>query len=72
MRVRAIRSHFVGGRVIAVGEVYEIQDHLARGLIETGKSEVWIEPVPQVADTIEQVSPKLAKPKPTPRYEVTK
>lgn len=42
MRVRAIRSHFVDGRVAAVGEVYEVSDTVARELIGIGR--VVIEP----------------------------
>jgi hypothetical protein len=40
MKVRAIRSHFVDGRIVPVGEVYEITDTVtAAGLISTGKAE---------------------------------
>ena len=44
MRVRAIRSHFVDGRVVPVGEVYEITDTTARELIGAGR--VVAEPAP--------------------------
>ena len=44
MRVRAIRSHFVDGRIVPVGEVYEITDTTARELIGAGR--VVVEPVP--------------------------
>ncbi len=74
MRVRAIRSHFVAGRVVAPGEVYEIADHVARGLIETGKSACApapkTKPEPIMPDTIEPVVPQPAKQKPKP--EVSK
>ena len=72
MKVRAIRSHFVAGRIVAPGEVYEIADAVARGLIETGKSEraPAPKPDPTVADYVEMAAPKLAKYK--PKIEVTK
>ena len=44
MRVRAIRSHFVDGRVVPVGEVYEIADTTAHELIGAGR--VVVEPAP--------------------------
>lgn len=39
MKLKAIRGHFVGGKQIAVGKVYEAPDPLARELIATGKAE---------------------------------
>jgi hypothetical protein len=46
MRVRAIRSHFVDGRIVARGEVYELTDTTARELIAAGRVEIAPEPAP--------------------------
>jgi hypothetical protein len=39
MKLKAIRGHFAGGKLIAVGAVYEASDALASELIATGKAE---------------------------------
>jgi hypothetical protein len=72
MRLRAIRSHFVAGRIVAPGEVYEIADAVARGLIETGKSERAPAPKPEPikTDSIETAAPQPTKQK--PKLEVSK
>ena len=63
MRVRAIRSHFVDGRIVARGEVYELTDTTARELIAAGRAEIAPEPAPQpIAEP--------PKPKPTIKPEV--
>ena len=46
MRVRAIRSHFVDGRIVARGEVYELTDTTARELIAAGRAEIAPDPAP--------------------------
>jgi hypothetical protein len=38
MKLKALRSHYLGGNVQAVGSVYECPDKLARELIHAGKS----------------------------------
>lgn len=38
MRVTATRGHFVDGRRVAVGEVYDTRDTTARELISFGKA----------------------------------
>ena len=59
MKVRAIRSHFVDGRVVAVGEVYVITDTVtAAGLISTGKAERLIEPEPTPEPIVPEYEPE--------------
>ena len=58
MRVRAIRSHFVDGRIVARGEVYELTDTTARELIAAGRAEVAPELPPEPAKPIEPPKPK--------------
>ena len=38
MKLKAVRSHYCGGVVVAVGTVYEAADRLGRELIATGKA----------------------------------
>ena len=37
MKLKTIRGHFYGGKIVAVGAVYEAPDRLGRELIATGK-----------------------------------
>jgi len=59
MRVRAIRSHFVDGRIVARGEVYEIRESTGRELIGAGRVELAPELPPEPA---RPVPPKPYKP----------
>lgn len=61
MRVRAIRSHFVDGRIVPVGEVYEIRDATAHELIGAGR--VVAEPPPVLPPVVEpEPKPEPARP----------
>ena len=65
MRVRAIRSHFVDGRIVPVGEVYEIRDATAHELIGAGRVVAEPEPVlPPVAEQAPASEPESEPPKP--------
>lgn len=65
MRVRAIRSHFVDGRIVPVGEVYEIRDATACELIGAGRVVAEPEPIlPPVAEPPPAPPPKAVVSKP--------